>query len=382
MTGLVVFNVYQFCNVDHFLYRGTPAYTILNSLDAMVPWLFVLSAFLLFEPIARTAINGPHLLAARGFLTRRAIRLLPLYYLAITVVWFTRQSTLPGDWRDLAEHLTFTQVFDEKRIFYTIGPAWAISVEVLFCLLIAALMFGLKLACGRLTGRRQRISILTAAISLLGAISLAWNAWSFSVAHQPTTAAFTTWFGPVSNLADFAIGMALGLVFAIRGDLRTVSPGGRSLLRLAGVAILCAAFATRQANTWTGVYFPTSCALGFGCLIAAAVLGPPDRWSRALSLRPLTWLGGISYSIYVWHEPIMLALNHANDLIQQSYGAFPTDVMVIVTVSVIAGWLSYLLVQRPTRQMEGILTPDGHRLRGKPTRQKTSEWTIQLKEPR
>jgi hypothetical protein len=37
-VAIVIFHVYQFCNVAHFLYLGTPAYTVLNSLDAMVPW--------------------------------------------------------------------------------------------------------------------------------------------------------------------------------------------------------------------------------------------------------------------------------------------------------------------------------------------------------
>ena len=361
VLGIVVFSVYRFSNVEHFLYRGTLGYTVLNSLDAMVPWLFVLSAFLLFEPIARSAIEAPHTIAVRGFLTRRAIRLLPLYYVAVLIVWFSRQQTLPGDWRDLLEHLTFTQVFDEKRIFYTIGPAWAISVEVLFCLLLAAIMIGLKHACGRVTARRHRTLMLVATITVLGTVSLAWKAWSFAATHHPTTAAFTTWFGPLSSLDDFAVGMAAAVLVATRPDLRAIKPTGRLLLRVAGVAILCAAFATRQANTWTGVYFPTTCAVGFGCLVAAAALGRPDRWGRTFSRPPLLWLGTISFSIYVWHEPIMLALHHSHDLIRQSYGAFPTDAAVVVALSILAGWVSYTLIQRPTRQLEGIMGPGGPR---------------------
>ncbi len=364
VIGIVVFNVYQFSNVDHFLYRGTVGYTMLNSLDAMVPWLFVVSAFLLFEPVARSAISAPGSIAVRGFLIRRAIRIIPLYYLAVSVVWFSRQQTLPGDWRDLLEHLTFTQVFDEKRIFYTIGPAWAISVEVIFCLLLAMLMVGLRHVCRRVTGRRPRIAILIAVISLFGAVSVAWNAWSFAVAHEPTTAAFTTWFGPLSNLADFAIGMAVGVLVAIRAEGRAISPRGRLLLRLVGLAIVCAAFAVRQANTWTGVYFPTACAIGFGCLVAAAVLAPPDRVSRALSRPALVWLGAISYSVYVWHEPIMLSLSHFHHAVRQSYGAFVTDALIVVALSILAGWLSYLWIQRPTQQLSGIFDREGHRLAG------------------
>ena len=379
VIGIVVFNVYQHCNVDHFLYRGTLAYTVLNSLDAMVPWLFVLSAFLLFGPIAWAAINDPRSLSARGFLTRRAIRLLPLYYLAVTVVWFTRQTTLPGDWRDLLEHLTFTQVFDEKRIFYTIGPAWAISVEVFFCLFLAVLIVGLKRVCARVTDRRTRIAILIAPVALLAAVSLAWNGWSFFGAHHATTAAFTTWFGPLSNFAEFAVGMTLALALAVRGDRRPISSRSRSLLRLAAAGILVAAFATREAGTWTGVYFPTICAVGFGCLVAAAVLGPAGRWSRALSRAPLTWLGVISYSVYVWHEPIMLALSHPHGLVQQSYSAFGVDVIVVVALSLVAGWLSYRLIQHPTRQLDAFFTRDGHAIDR--ARRERADSLIRLRDP-
>ncbi len=382
MVAVVVFHVYQFCNVDHFLYRGTPAYTVLNSLDAMFPWLFVLSAFLLFEPIARAVMDAPHTISARGFLTRRAVRLLPLYYVAVAVVWFSRQQALPGDWRDLVEHLTFTQVFDEKRIFYTIGPAWAISVGVLFCLLVAVLAIGLKHACRRVTGRRRRIALLVAPIVVLGAVSIAWKAWAFAAAHDPTTGAFTTWFGPLSNLDNLAVGMAVAVLMATRHQRGSIRPSARLVLRLVGIAVVCVAFATRQANTWTGVYFPTACAVGFGCLVAAAVLGPPDRWSRALSWRPLLWLATISYSIYVWHEPIMLALSRSHDLVRQAYGAFPMDALVVVPLSIVAGWGSYLLIQRSTRQLEQIVARDGHRLRAGRTHDEHAEWMIELEDPR
>jgi peptidoglycan/LPS O-acetylase OafA/YrhL len=147
VLGIVVYHAYQFSNVDHYLYLGTAAYTVLYSLDAMVPWFFVLSAYLLFEPIARSVITGGQAISARGFLSRRAVRLLPVYYVAILVVWFLRQHSLPGDWRDLLEHLSFTQIFDHKRIFYTNGPAWSLSVAVYFYLILILLGVALPRLC-------------------------------------------------------------------------------------------------------------------------------------------------------------------------------------------------------------------------------------------
>ena len=223
-VAIVIFHVYQFCNVAHFLYYGTVGYTVLNSLDAMVPWFFVLTAFLLFEPVARSAIDGRQPMSARGFLIRRAIRILPVYYVAVVVVWASRQTALPGDWRDLIEHLTFTQVFDEKRIFYTIGPAWSLSVEVFFYLALAILGLVLPRACRRLASRKRRIAVLAASTAALALVSLAWKAWSFSAGHRPTTGSFTTWFGPMANLDAFAVGMAVAIIAAAAGGN---GPSGR-----------------------------------------------------------------------------------------------------------------------------------------------------------
>jgi peptidoglycan/LPS O-acetylase OafA/YrhL len=364
-VAIVIFHVYQFCNVTGFLYRGTPAYTVLNSLDAMVPWFFVISAVLLFEPVARSAIEDQAPISARGFLLRRAIRILPVYYVAVVVVWFSRQQALPGDWRDLVEHLTFTQVFDGKRIFYTIGPAWSLSVEVFFYLVLLALALGLPQVCQRLARRRQRIAVLAAAPAVLAAVALGWKAWSFWGGHRSTTGSFTTWFGPVANLDAFAVGLAVAIIAAAYGDRRPLSPRGRLMLRLAALAVLSAAFAVRQADTWSGVYFGTLCAVGFGGLVAAAVLGPAggDRWGQALSSRPLLWLGAISYSLYLWHEPVLLALAGWHGLVRQTPGAFVTDTAVVLVVSVLAGWLSYLLIERPTSRLGRVFGRDGHLIR-------------------
>ena len=361
VMGIVVFHVFQFCNVDHYLYLGTPAYTVFNSLDAMVPFFFVLTAFLLFEPMARAAIDDTPPISGRGFLVRRAVRILPVYYVVVVAVWFTRQQSLPGDWRDLLEHLTFTQVFDEKRIFYTNGPAWSLSVEVYFYLGLVVVSIGLARLCRRLVDRRKRIAVMVTAAALLAVVSLTWKAWAFGLEHRPTTGSFTAWFGPVANLDNFAVGMVLAVIVASLGDERPLGERSRLGLRLIALAIVALAFATRQANAWTGVYFTSLCALGFGCLIGASVLGPrADRWGLALSRRPLLWLGAISYSIYLWNEPVLLGLRGWPNLVQQAPSDFVRDVLVVTVVTIAAGWLSFVLIERPTGQLGRVFRRDGH----------------------
>ncbi len=359
-VAVVIFHVYQYCNVNHFLYAGSPRYTILNSLDAAVPWLFVIVAFVLFEPIARSAIDGGPSMPIGRVIARRAARLIPVYYVAILVVWFPRQQTLPGDWRDLLEHLTFTQVFDEKRIFYTIGPAWAVSVAALFFLTLALLSVALTHGCRRLEHRKDRVLLVAGTICALSALSIAWKAWSFGVQHRYTGGSFTTWFGPAANLDNFGAGMAVALIAVVLGDTRRLSSRARLTLRIAAVALVVTAFAARHAGSWTTVYFSTLCSLGFGCFVAAAVLGPrrKDRWAEALSSKPLHLLGLISLSLYLWHEPVMLALE-PRGIAHQAPDAFVQDLVVVTIFSLAVAALSYRAVERPTLKVLRIAEASG-----------------------
>ena len=360
VLAIMVFTVYQFCNVSHFLYRGTPGYTLLNSFDAAVPWFFVLAAYRLFEPIARAAVNLAPPVSNRTFLVSRAVQIVPTYYVVVAVVWFSRQHSLPGDWRDLIEHLTFTQVFDEKRIFYTNGPAWAISVLVLFCLLLSVLNVALTKICRRLERRRTRVAVLSLSIAILAIISLSWKAWSFAGEHRPTTGSFVTWFGPAANLDNFAIGMAVALIAAVVGDSYQLKFRQRLGLRFVAIAILVAAFAAREADSWSSVYFSTGCSIAFGCLIAAVALdhrkvqGP--KRSRP---GPLAAIAAIAYGTYLWHEPVLLWLRSWDGAVRQAPDAVLQDTVVVISISVLAGWLSHVLIERPVKQLVVLLAQDG-----------------------
>ncbi len=111
---VVIFHAYQYSREGtgqpDGVYVGTPWHALFHNLDSAVAWFFVLSGFLVFLPFARAAIERDERPSVRGFLVRRAVRILPPYYLA--------RSCGPGDtagtqWRTLAEHLTPAAV--EKR---------------------------------------------------------------------------------------------------------------------------------------------------------------------------------------------------------------------------------------------------------------------------
>lgn len=154
-----------------------------------------MSAYLLTLSYARAAIDGGSLRPARAFLFRRAIRIVPLYFLAVLVVWASRNATLPGNWLDLVEHPTFTHVFDQERIFYTLGPTWSLSLEVFFYLTLVVLGPLAIRACRRLRRRHTRVAVCAVGCALLFAASCVWT----PVVHDAFGVPQTDWpvyFGP------------------------------------------------------------------------------------------------------------------------------------------------------------------------------------------
>lgn len=354
-VACVVFTVYQFCNIDGGLYRGTPVHTVLASLDAAVPFFFVLIGFRAFRPMVVAYLDQARIITPRRFPARQAVAIVPAYYAVITVAWFCRQQSLPGDWRDLLEHLTFTQVFDSKRIFYTDGPAWAVSVTVVFLVLITMVDVGLTRFPLPST-RTRRLIVLAAPTAALTAMSVAWKAWSLAGAHRPTAGSSTTWYGPLANLDNFALGMAAALILAAL-EQTPVRPAHRAALRGGAMVMVVVAVATRYDSGWFAAYFTTICAVGFAILLTAATLAA-DVAPRRSNPR-LSWVSGlvaVAYGTYLWREPVLLALNGWDGVVVQKPGAFIQDTLVVLAVSLLIGAMSYLAIEQPALQLYRLAT--------------------------
>jgi peptidoglycan/LPS O-acetylase OafA/YrhL len=355
---IVVFHVFQFVWPDH----QPPAeakYQVFSVLDTFVGLFFVLSAFLLGLPFARRALEGRRAGSSREFLRRRAVRIVPLYWVAVLVVWASRNARLPGDWRDLVEHLTFTQVFDEQRIFYTIGPAWSLAIEVQFYLLLTVLGASACALCARLSTRSARAGVLLAGVAVLFAGSVAFRLLADHAWHEPVTA-WPVWFSLPARLDEFALGLALSVIVALRGT----GPAPRAVLALltvVGAAFLAVAVRAGMVDDNPYLMRLTWAAIGFALLLAATVLsGAGSTANRLLDTRPLAFLGLISYSVYLWHEPVLLWLD-GHHLLPARYGggAILPDLVVVLAVSVLVAWLSYWVIEYPASMLRRTRTGDG-----------------------
>jgi peptidoglycan/LPS O-acetylase OafA/YrhL len=352
---IVAFHVFQFA--DQAGGVSSSWITALARFET-VDILFLMSAYLLTLSYARAAIDRTPTQPARQFLFRRAVRILPLYWIGVTVVWAIRNPVLPGDWVDLLEHLTFTHIFDRTRIFYTLGPTWSMSLEVIFYLLLVLLGPLAAKACTRIDSRPARVTLLLAGSAVLALIPLVWNSVAFLVMQVP----FDNWpvyFGPQARFGAFAAGMALAVVVAARRTKPLFTGIWPSVLRVVGIGIVAAAAWTSEPGTLGQVIFHDVAAVGWLLLMASTVLGTPGQlWSRVLSWRALTWVGLISYSTYMWHEPIMMLMEHAG-LTTRSAGDLPMAVLLVVSASLLAGWVSYHVIEKPTGKLRMLRDREG-----------------------
>ncbi|MFE0175497.1 acyltransferase family protein [Streptomyces sp. NPDC059002] len=319
----------------------------------VIDLFFVMSAYLLTLSYARAAIDGKEgsVRPGRVFLFRRAIRILPLYFLAVLVVWSMRNPTLPGDWRDLVGHLTFTHVFDRERIFYTLGPTWSLSLEVAFYLALVVLGPLAVRACRGLRTRRARVALCASGCAALFALPAGWIAYAHYVLDVPHTD-WPVYFGPQARFGGFAAGMALAVLLTALGDDRgRVRARWATVLSLAAFGGLCALSYLSEPENFAHTFYHPLAALLWSVLLYATLHirrreQQQVRWHGLLRARWVTAVGLISYSLYIWHEPVMLELDAAG-LLPSSQAGFPVAVLVVLLVALAVGTVSYWLVEYP-----------------------------------
>lgn len=360
--GVLVFHAYQYDRsgpTSAYPYAGTAADTALRALDGLVDWFFVLSAFLLALPYAEAALRGTRGASPGLFLARRAVRIVPLYLVAVLVVWAFRNPSLPGDWRDLLEHLTFTQVFDRKRIFFTIGPAWSLAVEVQFYLLLALLAPLVVSAAGRRRSPRARLYVLLALPGVLLAAGAGYAVVTVLVV-RPASTDWPWYFGLPAKLVVFGTGVLAAVLLAALRQRRQLAGHDGPLvaarwalaLRVVAVAGFVLLAPRRGVTGTSDLAFHLLAAPLFAAFVLAGVVGPAKGWwHRVWGSGALAAVGLVSYSLYLWHEPVLLALGGHGLLPDPSSQAFPVTAATLLAASLVAAAISWQVVERPASEL-------------------------------
>ncbi len=132
------------------------------------------------------------------------------------------------------------------------------------------------------------------------------------------------------------------------------------MLRLAGVGLIAGVFMLRGSYAAVDLYFHTLAGLAFLLVLSSTTLGPRDSaWARRLAHPWLQALGVISYSVYLWHEPLLIELGQRELLIHTTPAAFPANALALVLLSVAVATISYRMIERPLGELRWLFTRKG-----------------------
>ena len=329
-----------------------------GNLQMGVTVFFVISGFLLYRPFVASDMSGIERAGLLTFYRRRALRIFPGYWFALIAVSLLPGAISvfgPGWWR----YFLLVQNYSGYQFTFArgIGPAWSISVEIAFYAVLPAVAFALRSLAGSSPRRRLTLdlSVLTIAsvVSLLARAVLTnrINASSFFASPLDLTLILTLPF----YIAWFAVGMAFASISAYsihtQQRIRWIVVASRYPSALWALALALFAVLLFSTPALTIGEFPGHHVL---VLLAAAVVVFPAAFptpdgsgvpARLLGLRPVVWVGLVSYGVYLWSSPIEQALVHLGIL----GGSLPFFRLAIATfvLAVVAGAFSYYVVERP-----------------------------------
>ncbi len=357
---VVIFHVFQHSSSFSAFY-GNPNpwfYYFFANLDSAVACFFVLSGFLNFYPFVDDIAGGVNKISTKGFLIRRFIRIIPVYFFAILFVWTSRFTGGHEQILDLFEHLTFTQVFDSKHIFWTIGPAWSLANEVWFYILIVYSIPFIKKISTYLTKFGRQTFLFYFCFGLI-CLSVIFKALTFFVFQKPFTE-YAFYFNPIAMLDSFAIGMVFAVISNFYNQRYRLSSFTPLLLRLFGLFIIVLAFYFRRQNDFFELYFFTLVSLGFAGILASSVGWPENiLWKKIVIIAPFQYLGLISYSLYLWHEPLLMFIDKYKILTEFSANLFLLNALFVADASILVATLSYWILEYPLTYLKFMFANDG-----------------------
>jgi peptidoglycan/LPS O-acetylase OafA/YrhL len=330
--------------------RDSPIGAYTARLNVGVTIFFVLSGFLLYRPFAAAAISEARPVVLGDYARRRALRILPAYWVALTIlaIALSLPGVFTGDWW---RYYGLAQIYFSDSVMGGIWPAWSLCIEVTFYAVLP--LYALALArLHRHVPARRAIALELAVLAVLSAAVLAFRTVLFA-RPGPDLAASTL----LGTFDWFAAGMALAVLSvaaqARPRALRVVTAvQRRPWLAWAIAGALYWVVATRigaprgydpaaysaTAWFWEHVLYGVIALL----VVAPAVFDPGRGVVRRVLTAPVAaWLGLISYGIFLWHFPLM------TEMVRSGVDT-PLELAVAgFAAAILAGALSYYAVERP-----------------------------------
>jgi peptidoglycan/LPS O-acetylase OafA/YrhL len=313
---------------------------------------FVISGFLITSLLLKEQKRTGRV-SIFGFYARRVRRILPASTLVVLVTVFATYGWLgfiagntaatDAKWTEIfAANIHFglvrTDYFGAQLPPSPLQHMWSLGVEEQFYLVWPGLFLILVLLA-----RVHHRNALSGALSLIIAVSLTWSVIQ--------TAVNQTWayFSPLTRAWELALGALVAVLAPTISRLR--QSWAPQALALAGLAAIILSAVLLTSDTRYPGYAVTLPVVGSAVLIAAGCANQGSIVGRLLSVRPMQWVGARSYSMYLWHWPLLvIPAQYAT----KELSALQNTGWVLLTV--VASAITYRLVENPIRRSK-LLAP-------------------------
>ncbi|MFZ2510454.1 MAG: acyltransferase family protein [Gordonia sp. (in: high G+C Gram-positive bacteria)] len=340
---------------------------------------FVLSGFLITALLVREYGARDHI-SLSGFWTRRIRRIVPA---ALTVLLVstaaaglsggdTAVKLWPQFWSSAAFVNNWVQIGSAQSYFADTTPRifmhyWSLAIEeqfyVIWPLIFVALMWVVR---RRAMPARMRFAF---SIAVIGGLA---SAVAMGVLYQPGEDPSRVYFGSDTHVFGLLTGVGLALLITApspqaadswpsRFGPKASSIFGWVLAPLAFIGLLAALFTVADTSS-----FAYRGGLLMACLLTAVVIDNAVRETGPVPLllrrKPLRWLGERSFSLYLWHWPVVVFVR------EWSAGPGGTSTLpswqigaIAAVITVLASELSYRWIETPFRRLglRGVLSKLG-----------------------
>jgi peptidoglycan/LPS O-acetylase OafA/YrhL len=321
-----------------------------------VDLFFVLSGFLITALLLQE-LGESGRVDLRNFYVRRTLRLLPaLVVLLVIFGGYMLLRSSPEVWRARRDAIVSVLFYfanwrwalapTEHDVLGPLLHTWSLSVEEQFYLFWPPLLLGL-MALG--AGRRVVLGTLAVLI-------LACGAWRIALLQRGVTDV-RLFAGTDTRIDSLLVGCALAVLLSGSAPLvdaeRTTRAHVSGLGALVVLGFLIAVVPMHSRWLYLGGQLLVAM-LGAG-LIYGALRGSGPLVA-GLSWMPLRWFGTLSYSLYLWHYPL-IAFGRQLGVMRENH---PTPLRVLVPLGIatlLCAWGSFQLVERPFLRMRGRFQP-------------------------
>lgn len=340
---------------------------------------FVLSGYLI-TGILISEVEEEGTIDLKNFWLRRIRRLVPaVMSMAVVIIFVSavvnRIIFTKGCKDFLASVLGFNnwwQIFNKVSYFEAAGVpspfthCWSLAIETQFYLIYPLILLGIyKLVKSRGEGRAKRGLLFAGVTLLLALISVI----LMIVLFDPQQDASRVYYGTDTRAFSLLFGALLAILWEYRMVPRRLSASVNMVLGSVSFAVLLVM--TIAINGSSNFWYRGGQFLGtiLTVLMVYAVSGRKIWLSRFLSNPVLKWIGDRSYSIYLWHYPIIL-------LISKGIKASWWITLIEIVLSVVLAELSYRFIETPIRH--GIIGEYLNILRSRPKSRQEKKRQIQV----